>query len=98
MCFIAEISLLQRRGDRERLPVRYCTLGTRDSARSVSWAFMLSIYSHQQWDFSLMIQGGRALIIQSNFVPVYFQFVDPIPTCVVTAHVSSVSQGPSHSG
>ncbi|KAJ8278905.1 hypothetical protein COCON_G00059710 [Conger conger] len=40
-----EISLVQRRGDRERVPVRYCTLGTRDSARDPHTLVELSAFS-----------------------------------------------------
>ncbi|KPP78871.1 MPN domain-containing protein-like [Scleropages formosus] len=40
-----EISMVQRRGERERVPVRYCTLGSRDSARDPHTLVELSAFS-----------------------------------------------------
>ncbi|KAI4905490.1 hypothetical protein NFI96_014291 [Prochilodus magdalenae] len=40
-----DIGVVQRRGDRERIPVRYCTLGTRDVARDPHTLVELSAFS-----------------------------------------------------
>uniref|UniRef100_A0AAY4CV93 MPN domain-containing protein n=1 Tax=Denticeps clupeoides TaxID=299321 RepID=A0AAY4CV93_9TELE len=39
------ISLIQKRGDRDRVPVRYCNLGTRDAARDSHTLVELSAFS-----------------------------------------------------
>ncbi|XP_053481944.1 MPN domain-containing protein isoform X2 [Ictalurus furcatus] len=40
-----DVSVVHRRGDRERIPVRYCTLGTRDIARDPHTLVELSAFS-----------------------------------------------------
>ncbi|XP_035377957.1 MPN domain-containing protein isoform X1 [Electrophorus electricus] len=40
-----DVSVVQRRGDRERVPVRYCSLGTRDVARDPHTLVELSAFS-----------------------------------------------------
>ncbi|XP_047679108.1 MPN domain-containing protein isoform X2 [Tachysurus fulvidraco] len=40
-----DVSVVHRRGDRERLPVRYCTLGTRDIGRDPHTLVELSAFS-----------------------------------------------------